>query len=174
MNFDVIHGSRMCPKVQPVVRCRRNVRVCVHLRLGNMLAASWLPGRIYRSKQALHICFVARHNRVIDWQALQCSSAANGLIIIAQVSVHGISIAGHWLRGVPPSLSTVVGSGAFPHLCALVCSLSTNFFRILTLAHLEGVGDRGHLLPCAFCLVHCCQFRTQVSCIGVETLYIYI
>ena len=50
------------------------------------------------------------------------ATAADGLIIIAQVSVHGISIAGHWLRGVPPSLSTVVGSGAFPHLCAFVCA----------------------------------------------------
>ena len=50
------------------------------------------------------------------------ATAADGLAITPQVSVRGISITGHWLRGVPPSLSTVAGSGAFPHLCARVCS----------------------------------------------------
>ena len=50
----------------------------------------------------------------------------------------------------PHLYQTVAGSGAFPHLFAvsvlsmsLYVALSTHFFRILTLARLEGVSDRG-------------------------------
>ena len=39
-----------------------------------------------------------------------------------------------WLRGVPPSLSTIADKFSI---------VARMYFRILTLAHLEGVSDRG-------------------------------
>ena len=54
------------------------------------------------------------------------ATAANGLIIIAQVSVHGISITGHWLSGVLPNSLLLV-----PHLGILHWSRDTSSYCLM-------------------------------------------
>ena len=85
-----------------------------------------------------------------------------------------IFINDHWLRGVPPFVCGCQFLSITPtrlyQLCILECARA--FYRILMLAHLQSVGDRG--LPSLISFDSICGVSLSLSLSLSLYIYIYI